>query len=278
MTNFAVQPLTEFSTEAAAAALTRCFEGYVVELSMDGESFARRFAAEDLSWPDSLIWTADSGPAAILLIARRGPISRVAAMGIAPDFRGRGLGGVVMDRALADARARGDASLMLEVIQSNTPAVRLYERKGFVRSRALVGAVGTPPAAPTGRVERMSPADVARAVENEADLAGSPWQLAPRVLPHAHPTAAGFSLDGRAYTVIVPGDPARLAFLYVRPGARRQGLGRMLLAAAAAELGLKQLSPPPIFPEDPFEAVFARLGWAPHPIAQFEMHANLQEH
>jgi len=47
--------------------------------------------------------------------------------------QGRGLGGGMLDWLTADARGRGARSMLLEVRPSNTPALRLYERKGFHR-------------------------------------------------------------------------------------------------------------------------------------------------
>jgi ribosomal-protein-alanine N-acetyltransferase len=47
--------------------------------------------------------------------------------------QGRGLGAEMLDWLMADAAARGARSILLEVRPSNTPALRLYERKGFHR-------------------------------------------------------------------------------------------------------------------------------------------------
>jgi ribosomal-protein-alanine N-acetyltransferase len=45
----------------------------------------------------------------------------------------RGLGAAMLDWLMADAAGRGARSMLLEVRPSNTPAQRLYERKGFHR-------------------------------------------------------------------------------------------------------------------------------------------------
>jgi ribosomal-protein-alanine N-acetyltransferase len=47
--------------------------------------------------------------------------------------QGHGLGAAMLDWLMADAGARGARSMLLEVRPSNTTALRLYERKGFVR-------------------------------------------------------------------------------------------------------------------------------------------------
>jgi ribosomal-protein-alanine N-acetyltransferase len=47
--------------------------------------------------------------------------------------QGRGLGAAMLDWLIADASGRGARAMMLEVRPSNTPALRLYERMGFLR-------------------------------------------------------------------------------------------------------------------------------------------------
>jgi len=51
---------------------------------------------------------------------------------VAPDHRGRGVGHILVEQAIAVAREKGAERLVLEVRRSNVPAIRLYERFGFV--------------------------------------------------------------------------------------------------------------------------------------------------
>lgn len=55
----------------------------------------------------------------------------VMTMGVCSDFRGRGLGRVLMEALLAVARARGSERVFLEVRESNHAAIALYENSGF---------------------------------------------------------------------------------------------------------------------------------------------------
>jgi ribosomal-protein-alanine N-acetyltransferase len=50
---------------------------------------------------------------------------------IAPRFRGRGAGGPLLARHLARVQAAGARRIVLEVDESNEPALRLYRRFGF---------------------------------------------------------------------------------------------------------------------------------------------------
>ncbi|WP_433871583.1 N-acetyltransferase family protein [Saccharopolyspora sp. CA-218241] len=77
---------------------------------------------------DRVLGTAKMGP------NREGPGAHVstASFMVAAEARGRGIGDALVRHALAWARARGFAGMQFNaVVESNTGAVRLYERYGF---------------------------------------------------------------------------------------------------------------------------------------------------
>jgi ribosomal protein S18 acetylase RimI-like enzyme len=53
-------------------------------------------------------------------------------MGVHEDFRKRGIGTRLIDEAIGKAKEKGLERIELEVFASNTPAITLYEKKGFV--------------------------------------------------------------------------------------------------------------------------------------------------
>ena len=53
-------------------------------------------------------------------------------MWVDPDFRGAGVGGVLVGAVIAHARTAGKRRVVLHVVTGNAPAARLYERAGFV--------------------------------------------------------------------------------------------------------------------------------------------------
>ena len=57
--------------------------------------------------------------------------AEIYALAVHPGAQGRGLGGLLTEHALADARARGDSRMTLYVDGDNRAAVRVYERAGF---------------------------------------------------------------------------------------------------------------------------------------------------
>ena len=50
-----------------------------------------------------------------------------------PDYRRRGIGEQLVTSLVAELKARGNHSLMLEVRVSNAPARQLYEKLGFIQ-------------------------------------------------------------------------------------------------------------------------------------------------
>ena len=74
-------------------------------------------------------------PLGALLLARAAPAGalELVYLGLTPEARGRGLGDVLMRRALAAAAAEGGARLSLAVDSDNAPALKLYYRHGMQR-------------------------------------------------------------------------------------------------------------------------------------------------
>jgi len=77
------------------------------------------------------------------LDAQRGELK---SMRVADALLGRGVGRAILEHIVAQARARGLTSLWLETGSSPafTPALRLYERAGFVRCGPFDGYVEDP--------------------------------------------------------------------------------------------------------------------------------------
>ena len=69
-------------------------------------------------------------------------------MGVRKDFRRLGIGARLLEHTIGQARVMGLERIELEVFASNTPALRLYEKAGFVvegekkKARKLDGEYG----------------------------------------------------------------------------------------------------------------------------------------
>src|SRR5918912_2151985 len=133
------RPVAECTAAQVADALTRSFEGYVMPVNVSAQGYERRFRPENLDPFASYVYFREARPVAIVLIARRGWTSRIAAMAVAPEARRKGFGKRIMQGVIRGAVARGDRSMLLEVFEHNTPAVNLYKGLGFSPIRRLVG-------------------------------------------------------------------------------------------------------------------------------------------
>lgn len=65
-------------------------------------------------------------------IAKNSHVLHVNALVVAPASRGKGISHLLIDAAVAEAEARGVRKLGLRALSTNTVAVALYERHGFV--------------------------------------------------------------------------------------------------------------------------------------------------
>jgi ribosomal protein S18 acetylase RimI-like enzyme len=131
--------VAQSTSEEVTAAFVHCFQGYLVPMLLTPERYETRFRAENLDPFWSRLYHSEGAPAAVVMIAGRGWTSRLAAMAIAPNFPGRGLGKEVMRVALEEAVLRKDRTMILEVIEQNPAAVSLYTKLGFRPIRRLVG-------------------------------------------------------------------------------------------------------------------------------------------
>lgn len=270
-TQFEFHTALPYSSMQLAQILSHCFENYIVPFVIDGETFGSRFAAEDLSLNHSIIVTHQQHPVALALITRRGQHSRVAALSIRPEMRGRGLGKTLMQRIIADAHTRGDRQLSLEVIAGNQAALSLYQQAGLAITRTLLGfhaplmAQGA-----SATMQEIDPLALARQMtaDGQRDL---PWLIAPESLYKLPGTPRTFTLDQQAFALVMPGaQQCQLRMIYVPPALRGQGQARRLLQALQAQFAPLALSANVFVPHDvaPF---FQHLGWREDPLRQFEM-------
>jgi ribosomal protein S18 acetylase RimI-like enzyme len=269
------RPVAECTAAQVADALTKSFEGYVMPVNVTAQGYEGRFRPEHVDPFASYVFFREARPVAVVLVGRRGWTSRIAAMAVAPEARGRGLGRLIMQDAIDEAVERRDRSVLLEVFEHNTPAVKLYESLGFRSSRRLVGYhhdAGGAASEVTDRLYELDPLDFARVVAREGEP-GLPWMLAAETLSGAVAPAQAFHLDHRAYALI--GDPEAnvitLVALVVPRAYRRNGWGTRLMRALIATYPDRAWSIPQLVPEELAPTFFARCGWTLMDTNQLEM-------
>jgi ribosomal protein S18 acetylase RimI-like enzyme len=264
-----------YSSMQLAHILSHCFENYIVPFVIDGETFSRRFTAEDLSLNDSMIVTHQQHPVAVALIARRGKHSRVAALSIRPEMRGKGLGKALMQRIITAAQTRGDRQLSLEVIEDNQAALALYQQAGLRITRTLSGFhAPLAPYSPSEPLQELDPLALAHRMITENER-GLPWLISPESLYKLPGAPRALTLDQQAFAVVIPGaQKCQLRMIYVPPTLRGQGHARRLLQAVQSQFAALALSAN-VFVPDNAAPFFHHLGWREEPLRQFEMTMNI---
>ncbi|UOQ51438.1 GNAT family N-acetyltransferase [Hymenobacter cellulosivorans] len=269
------RPVLDFPSAEVTEAMNRSFEEYFVPLVFTPETFERRFRSEHLDALASKVWFRGEELVGLVLIARRGYTSRVAAMGLVIEARGQRYGRQMLQAALDEARARGDRSVLLEVFVPNERARRLYERLGFRNTRELFTFRCVPQQVKAAaQLTEVDPLAVAHLVlrEGEENL---PWMFSAESLMAATAPTRAFSLDDKAFALLRPeAERTLVQTILVRREYRRQGWGRQLLRAVEAAFPGPPLTMPMVTPGPGYEFLQA-AGWEPMELSLYEMECTL---
>jgi ribosomal protein S18 acetylase RimI-like enzyme len=163
-----------------AALFMRAYSDYMVPLHLDEAAVASMIRNWDLSLADSRVVLNAGTPVAFACLAIRGDRGWIGGMGVPPEHRGHRLGEVAMRAVLDAARARGLASVGLEVLSGNDIARHLYERLGFETTRMLDIWSLDPLAEPAAHARVVESCSVVEALAAPAPgrAPEAPWQRA----------------------------------------------------------------------------------------------------
>ena len=269
--------MVDYGLEPAAEVLARAFEDYFVRIPSTVGVLLNMARADSVDLTLSCAFLCDGVAVGGALIARRGWTCRLAGMAIVPSARRGGVGRAAVLHLLAEAKARGDRTMLLEVIEQNTAAVELYRRCGFEEVRRLIGFAG-PPAADAALSPDLIEVDlreVATAVTRHG-LPDLPWQLSGETLAQLTPPSVAYRLDG---AWIALSDPTQsvvtIRNLIAEPAA--QGAGReaaLLRAVMARHPGKEEWRLSAVWPEG-LAAVIAPAGLSRSPLTQWQMQREL---
>lgn len=267
----------EHGLQPAASLLTEGFSDYFVPVQMSVAGLLSMVRQDSVDLQSSRVLLRDGQPLGVALIARRGWTSRLAAMSIIPPARGQGIGVEFVGHLLDNARARGDRSMTLEVIEQNAPAVRLYQKCSFQIQRRLVSYIGQPPPQPA-RADLLETdlREVARVLiaYGPPDL---PWQLSGETLAHATPPNVAYRTSASYIALSNPDAPTvTIRALVTLPEARRQKSATELLRAVITRHPQKTWRVPAILPEE-FGGLLERVGLQRDTLTQWQMNAPLEQ-
>lgn len=169
------------------------FKGYFVDMTLSMDAYIARFHKDGLSPKYSFVAFSDGKPAGFLLNGiRTNEGKRVAwngGTGVSPEFRGQGVGKVLVEAALNLYSEEGVEIATLEALSTNNVAIALYQKCGYEVIDRLVfleheGAL--PNEFSNGRdmdsysIRSGAPASVASLQFYEASV---PWQAQWQSLP-----------------------------------------------------------------------------------------------
>jgi ribosomal-protein-alanine acetyltransferase len=119
-----IRPMNEADLDAVQEMELRCFADPWSRRMLEAE-VARLPARQLLAEQNGAI----AGYVFLQHVLDEGEITNIA---VSPDFRRQGIGGELMRAAIAQAKEWELRCLLLEVRESNRPAIALYERFGFL--------------------------------------------------------------------------------------------------------------------------------------------------
>ncbi len=272
---FTTLPASNYPLPDLVEYLNQGFEEYFIPIQFNQSTFLNMFRKDGIDLTVSRVLLADHAPCGIALIARRGWTSRLAAMGVAKERRGRGAGSSFMEALIEEACQRGDREMVLEVIEQNEPAVKLYRRYGFRSVRRLVGFT-LRVAEETGqdKLEEIDLREMGRLI-SQYGLPDLPWQVSAESIAQMHPPARAYR-KGQAFIAVSNPEAEQVVIwsLLVEPQARGHELGTDLLKSLTASRGARTWHVPAIFPDE-FHKVFERAGFEKEKLSQWQMKLSL---
>lgn len=127
--------------------LNHSFSDYIVPLKLTEEQLRFKMTAEDIRTDLSYGVFLSGRLVGFMLHGLRESVSGLtaynAATGVIPEFRGKGLTAGMYAELEPKLRRLGVKHMVLEVISTNTSAIKAYEKEGYTKSRTLDCYVGT---------------------------------------------------------------------------------------------------------------------------------------
>lgn len=271
--NLKLKTVATINISDLAPVVNQAFTDYIGgKVMFNPDSFLRFVYREGIDLSMSHVALHDDKIIGFALVGRQGWTSRLATMGVMPHARGQGAGRWLLSQVIEEADIRGDHTVVLEVFEQNTNALKLYEQAGFETVRRLFGYTAQhPPGVAAAELEEIDVFEVARVLMADG-CTTLPWQIAGPSIARLGPPYRGHRL-GPAYTVI--SDPgSRMVVLrtfMVEPSQRQQGYGRRLFQALWAHYPEKTWTIPALCPEEYGSSFMERVGFQPARLNQFQM-------
>jgi ribosomal protein S18 acetylase RimI-like enzyme len=274
---FEIIPAHDVPLADQAKIFSRAFAGYVGgSFEMDAAALARFVSLQGADLCYSRFAQTPEGLAGFAYINRTANISRIGGMGIVPEARRAGVARRLLVHLLEEAQERGDQAMMLEVIEQNPAAHRLYAQQGFRETGHLSGwrrKANTPASKSAKPLEEISLIRASQ-IPSVLEYPDLPWPIT----RHAIAKSAARCAFRSGHALIVLGDPeVSPVRVHALSCSDRMdwAASRETLSALLQHYPDREFFTPPVFPEQFGQEVFQPLGFMREPLSQFLMRYDL---
>ena len=144
-----IKNLSQLPFDEVLQAFLSSFEEYFVELPKDIDYWQNRFSESGVDWSLSFGMIEQQQLVAFIIHSigtHQGRLTAYnAGTGVIPEFRGQKIIDALYDFAIPELKRSGIQKCLLEVIDKNEAAIRVYTRIGFLRLRQLMSFSGNLP-------------------------------------------------------------------------------------------------------------------------------------
>ncbi len=271
--NVSLSPIAEISLKQILETFNLSYSDYLVPLQLTEAQLQGTIYGNDLDLERSCIALSGEKPVGMGFLGIRGHRGWIGGMGVIPDYRGRGIGHMIMQSLIAEANKCNLEFVQLEVIEGNKPAHSLYLNLGFVEQRRLLilQASGFPKSNVSGELVEVS-LDEALSFYHVFHRAANPWQREKESLTKAKDLSAWlFTQDHKPAAYLIGRlTPHMIQIMDAAFDAGKEDVVKGLLSQLSA---LQPDTPASIvnLPEDdPVWSVFQKIGFT-ESLAQIEM-------
>jgi ribosomal protein S18 acetylase RimI-like enzyme len=141
MENFQIRSLSNTPVEKIHEAFVDAFSEYEVKLDMPLEKLVEMMKTRDLN-PDFSVGCFDGDLLVGFILTGYREINGQkvcydGGTGVIKTFQRKGIGEMLLKELLQLLKEKGVSRFVLEVLENNTPAIKLYEKHGFAKTRKL---------------------------------------------------------------------------------------------------------------------------------------------
>lgn len=273
--------LTEQDTPDLLNTLNGAFADYIVPFQLNAEQLQFKMTSENIipEWSVG-VFEAERLIAFIMHGVRKEDgkiIVYNAGTGVLPEYRGKGLVSKMYDYIQPFFEENQVHQLVLEVIESNQPAIRAYEKNGFAIRRKLLCFGGKLQTIPRINLVSIEPLHefLWEDFQSFWDICPS-WQSAVPSMDAAKPAAFGAFIDSElvGYILFNPTNK-RIYQIAVALQHRRKGIGTQLLEKIQQQLAAEKVQFNNIDEASESLKLFLEKQGLATAINQFEMTKNL---